>query len=66
MADSTETQGDRQIVVNDVPNRLVEDIDALAAADQRSRAFTVRELLKEIVAQKKAAAAASKKEAVPA
>ena len=50
---------ERQIVINGVPKDLLDDIDELATADDRSRASCVRKLLEEIVAAKKAAKAAA-------
>jgi metal-responsive CopG/Arc/MetJ family transcriptional regulator len=44
-----------QIVIPGVPADLLKDIDALAKRDSRKRADTVRLLLKEIVAAKRAA-----------
>jgi predicted transcriptional regulator len=57
----TEEDKDRQFVIPGVPKELANDVDALAAAEDRSRAWMLRKLLEEIVAQKKAAAAAAKK-----
>lgn len=51
---------EKQIVIPGVPNDLLEDIDQMAAAADRPRAWIVRNLLAEIVAQKKSAKVAAK------
>lgn len=51
---------EKQIVIPGVPNDLLESIDRMAAAADRPRAWIVRNLLAEIVAQKKSAKVAAK------
>jgi hypothetical protein len=55
----TESETDMvQIVISNVPKELAEQIDKLAASNDRTRTAEVRQLLREIVAQRLPAKAA--------